>query len=134
MPAPSSIPSSARSLCRDAELLLADLDATSTWDAVIAAEPALGIRLTPEQFDAALVAIADFVDLKSPYFLGHSSAVADLAGEAGERAGLGAQETTTLRRAGLLHGLGRLGVSNGIWTSAGRSVPVSGSGSGSTHT
>jgi HD-GYP domain-containing protein (c-di-GMP phosphodiesterase class II) len=106
-------------LCRDAELLLADLDATSTWDAVIAAEPALGIRLSADEFDAALLAVADFVDLKSPYFLGHAGAVAELASAAGDRLGLPATETTTLRRAALVHGLGRLGVSNAIWDKAG---------------
>ncbi len=40
-------------------------------------------RADGERFDAALLAIAGFVDLKSPYFLGHARAVADLAAEAG---------------------------------------------------
>lgn len=106
-------------LCRDADLLLSDLDSTSTWDAVIAAEPALGIRLSGEQFDAALVAIANFVDLKSPYFLGHAVAVADLVAAAGEKLGLSPNDVVVLRRAGLLHGLGRLGVSNSIWDKPG---------------
>ena len=35
------------------------------------------------EFDAALLAIANFVDLKSPYTLGHSRAVAELAAAAG---------------------------------------------------
>ena len=61
---------------------------SATWDAVIEAEPALAIVLAGERFDAALLAIANFVDLKSPYFLGHARAVADLAAEAGARLGL----------------------------------------------
>ena len=66
----------------DGERLLSDLDAVAAWDAVIDAEPALAVLLSGERLDAALVAIANFVDLKSPYFLGHAQAVADLAGEA----------------------------------------------------
>ncbi len=59
-----------------------DLDEASSWDAVIGAAPAQGRRLTGPEFDAALEAIADFTDVKSPYTIGHSRGVADLAGEA----------------------------------------------------
>ena len=60
------------------------------------------------------LAIANFVDLKSPYFLGHARAVSELAAEAGRGCGLGEDEVRLLRRAGLVHGLGRLGISNAI--------------------
>jgi hypothetical protein len=63
-------PGLARTFCDHAETILTDLD-VHTWDSVIAAEPALSVCLDDDQFDAALVAIADFVDLKSPYTLGH---------------------------------------------------------------
>ena len=72
-----------RLLCADPESILGGLDSTHTWDAVIAAEPSLGMRLTDEEFDAALLAVANFVDLKSPYTLGHACAVADIASAAG---------------------------------------------------
>jgi HD domain-containing protein len=99
----------------EADIVLAGLDTTGTWDAVIDAEPALAILLSGERFDAALLAIANFVDLKSPYFLGHARAVAELAAEAGTGVGLDEADARTLRRAGLVHGFGRLGVSNAIW-------------------
>jgi HD-GYP domain-containing protein (c-di-GMP phosphodiesterase class II) len=95
------------------------LDTVRTWDAVIAAEPALAITLRPTEFEAALTAIADFVDLKSPYTLGHSRAVSELAASAGAVLGLPPAEVDLLRRAGLVHGYGRLGVSNTIWDRAG---------------
>ena len=85
----------------DAEMVLAGLDTVGTWDAVIDAEPALAIMLSGERFDAALVAIANFVDLKSPYTLGHARAVAELAADAAAQLGLGEGEVRTLRRAGL---------------------------------
>ena len=44
-----------------------------TWRAVVDAEPALGVRLAGDEIDAALLAVADFVDLKSPYTLGPRS-------------------------------------------------------------
>jgi HD-GYP domain-containing protein (c-di-GMP phosphodiesterase class II) len=106
-------------LCADPEAILGGLESARTWEAVIAAEPALGVRLRGEQFDAALTAVADFVDLKSPYTLGHARAVARLAAAAGTHLRLAAGDLTTLRRAGLVHGLGRLGVSNSIWDKAG---------------
>jgi HD-GYP domain-containing protein (c-di-GMP phosphodiesterase class II) len=106
-------------LDRDGEAVLAGLDAVATWDAVIGSEPALAVVLSGERFDEALLAIASFVDLKSPYFLGHSRAVGDLAGAAGGRLGLNDGEVRTLRRAGLAHDLGRLGISNAIWDKRG---------------
>jgi HD-GYP domain-containing protein (c-di-GMP phosphodiesterase class II) len=75
--------------------------------------------LSGERFDAALEAVATFADLKSPYTLGHARAVADLAAEAGASLGLSDGEVRTLRRAALVHGFGRLGVSNSIWDKPG---------------
>jgi HD-GYP domain-containing protein (c-di-GMP phosphodiesterase class II) len=113
-------PALAADLCAGAEVILGGLDSVETWDAVIEAEPALAVLLSAERFDAALEAIANFVDLKSPYTLGHSRAVADLAAEAGVRLGLPDEEVRVLRRAGLVHDFGRLGVSNSIWDKRGR--------------
>jgi HD-GYP domain-containing protein (c-di-GMP phosphodiesterase class II) len=103
----------------EADVILSGLDAVGVWEAVIEAEPALAVVLSGERLDAALGAIANFVDLKSPYFLGHARAVADLAAEAGARLGLGEAELRLLRRAALVHGLGRLGISNAIWDKRG---------------
>ncbi len=86
---------------------------------MIGAEPSLGVCLSPPEFDAALLAVADFVDLKSPYTLGHARAVSDLAAAAGTKLGLNVAEVTALRQAGVVHGLGRLGVSNAIWDKRG---------------
>jgi HD-GYP domain-containing protein (c-di-GMP phosphodiesterase class II) len=102
-------------LCARADEILGGLDAVPAWPAVIAAEPALAVELSADQLDDALAAIANFVDLKSPFTLGHSVAVAELAEEAGRRLGLPPEQALMLRRAGFVHGFGRLGVSNSIW-------------------
>jgi HD-GYP domain-containing protein (c-di-GMP phosphodiesterase class II) len=112
-------PSLAELICSDADPIFAGLDGIGTWEAVIDAEPGLALVLSGEQFDAALLAIANFVDLKSPYTLGHAGAVAELVAEAGRQLGLPEPEIRTLRRAGLVHDLGRLGVSNAIWDKPG---------------
>jgi HD-GYP domain-containing protein (c-di-GMP phosphodiesterase class II) len=105
--------------CDAADDLLAPLAEATSWDAVIDAQPGLGRTLSDRELDDALEAIADFADLKSPYTLGHSRGVADLAAEAGRRCGLADEELSELRRAGLVHDLGRLGVSNVIWDKRG---------------
>ena len=112
-------PALADLLCDRAAEIFSDLDSVRTWDAVIEAEPALTVVLSDEQFDASLLAIANFVDLKSPYTLGHSSAVAELGEAAGAVLGLPLSDVSTLRRAGLVLGFGRLGVSNSIWDKPG---------------
>ena len=102
----------------EAPALLADLDTIATWDAVIDAEPALALMLRGAQVDEALLAIANFVDLKSPYMLGHAGAVAELAARAAVQHRL-PELAPAVRRAGLVHDLGRLGISNAIWDKRG---------------
>jgi HD-GYP domain-containing protein (c-di-GMP phosphodiesterase class II) len=101
--------------CQQAAHLLAGLEAGSSWEAVLALEPGEQTSLSEEQFDNACRAIADFTDLKSPYLLGHSSGVAELAAEAARRCGLPEADIVAIWRAGMLHDVGRTGVSSGIW-------------------
>jgi HD-GYP domain-containing protein (c-di-GMP phosphodiesterase class II) len=95
------------------------LDSVQAWPRVIEQEPALAVVLSDDECDSALLAIANFIDLKSPYTLGHSAAVAELAAAAGNSLGLPSPDVRALRRAGLVHAFGRLGVSNSIWDKPG---------------
>lgn len=104
----------------DAPQLLRALDAESAWDAVLAAETGPRPWMTETQLESGLRAVADFVDLKSPYLAGHSSGVAELAAAAARRCGLPESDVVAVRRAGLLHDLGRVGVSAGVWDKAAR--------------
>jgi len=85
---------------------------------VLDAEPA-PVRTTTD-LDAALRAMADFADLKSPWFRGHSPGVAELAAAAGAAAGLSSDAMTRLRRAALVHDVGTVGVPAGVWNHPGR--------------
>ena len=112
-------PELVEAFCLDAPALFSDLDGLTTWPAVIAAEPTLQIVLSDEELELALEAMADFTDLKSPWTLGHSRGVAELAGAAATLYGLSEDDARLVRRAGLVHDLGRLGVSNAIWDKRG---------------
>ncbi len=90
-----------------------------SWDAVLAAEPGGRQRLTGTEFDAVLEALGDFADLKSPRFSGHSRRVADLAAAAAAQLQLAEADVNSLRRAALVHALGRSGVPNTIWDKPG---------------
>ena len=99
--------------------LLAPAPDGDAWSQALAQAPDQEVQLTDAGFDRLVCAIGDFVDLKCPFALGHSRAVAALSAAAGERFGLDAGDVRTLRRAGHLHDLGRLGVSNQVWSKPG---------------
>jgi len=105
-------------LVRDLDELLAPVEGDeSLWTLVV------GTDDEPADTDGILRAVADFVDLKSPYLHGHSAGVARLAAAAGEALGLPPDNVTDLRRAGWVHDVGRVGVSSGIWSKPGHLTP-----------
>lgn len=107
-------PDVVKSLAGGAGEILSDLGEQS-WDDVVAAEPGARARLAGPELDTALAAVGHFADLKSPWFSGHSARVAELAAAAARRLQLPESEVIRLRRAGLVHAIGRAGVPNTIW-------------------
>jgi HD-GYP domain-containing protein (c-di-GMP phosphodiesterase class II) len=91
----------------------------SAWSETLAVEPLPWFTLEGDAIDRALAAMGDFTDLASPYLLGHSAGVADLAATAAQRCSLGAGEIVLVRRAGLVHDLGRVAVPVRIWQKRG---------------
>lgn len=78
-------------------------------------EPAdRAVEATDERLDLIGRAFARVVDAKSPWTYRHSERVTDLAVEIGRRLGMEDGELRTLRRAALLHDIGKLGISNMI--------------------
>jgi HD-GYP domain-containing protein (c-di-GMP phosphodiesterase class II) len=98
---------------------LAQAGADPIWEGVLAAEPAPQRWISDAQLDILARALAHFADVKSPYTVGHSTGVATLAEAAARRLGLTDPEVASLRRAALLHDLGRIGVPVGIWDKPG---------------
>ncbi|HUG32791.1 MAG TPA: HD domain-containing phosphohydrolase [Acidimicrobiia bacterium] len=87
------------------------------WDRIMDSEPSPVAVV--EDLDSALGVMADFIDLKSSWTRGHSTKVADLAEGGAREASLAEESAVDLRRAGLIHDLGRIGVENGIWDKEG---------------
>ena len=110
--------------CDAAPEILDGLGAESAWERVIAGQPAGRGPLSEEELDDALEVLADYADLKSPWLSGHSRAVASLAVAAAQRVGLPQRELVSLRRAALVHDIGRNGVPNSIWDKRGPLSPA----------
>ena len=98
-----------------ADDILSPGEEASAWDAVLAAEPVPWLTLQGGAIDRALAAMGDFADLASKYFVGHATGVADLTGVAAQKCGFPADDVVALRRAALVHDVGRCAVSVRIW-------------------
>jgi HD-GYP domain-containing protein (c-di-GMP phosphodiesterase class II)/DNA-binding CsgD family transcriptional regulator len=106
------------------EGLMADLDATDAWEAALGCDPGSELRMAEQELDGALRVMGDFADLKSPWTRAHSARVAELAGTATASLGRGAEEAALVRRAGLVHDVGQVGVPFGIWNRPARLGPA----------
>jgi HD-GYP domain-containing protein (c-di-GMP phosphodiesterase class II) len=105
--------------CERAPILLSEVDATPSWEAVIAAEPALAELVSDEELCEALEAVGEFAELKSPWTMGHARGVAELGAQAARELGLPEGDVDLLRQAGFVQDLGRLGVPNTVWDKPG---------------
>jgi HD-GYP domain-containing protein (c-di-GMP phosphodiesterase class II) len=98
-----------------ARALLEGLDAPALLERFVAAEPEPRVELDEPGIDRVVRAFGFYADLKSVYTLGHSSGVATLAVTIADALGVSAADRTLLTRAGHLHDVGRLAISNRVW-------------------
>jgi HD-GYP domain-containing protein (c-di-GMP phosphodiesterase class II) len=105
--------------CSRATELFDGLDDIDAWDAVTNKDDDLGPQLTESRLTEVLRVFGDYADLKSPAWLGHSRGVAVLAADAARRVGLPTSDVTLVERAALVHDLGAIGVSAGVWDKPG---------------
>jgi len=103
--------------------LLGSASLDSVWDQVLDAEPEPRRRVGAAHLDEVSHALADFVDLASPFTAGHSAGVARVAEGAALHAGLDPDGAAILRRAALVHDLGMVSVPNRIWIKRGALNP-----------
>jgi len=93
----------------------AALDDRGLQEAVRAVEPGDAVLLAgPGTLDRIASAFAAVVDAKSPFTADHSRRVTELVVKVAETLGLENDERTQLRRAALLHDLGKLSVPNSV--------------------
>jgi len=88
--------------------------AENTRLAVLALDPGVNTRLGAERVDLICEAFASVVDAKSPFTYRHSVGVADVAVQLAEEMGLSQERVQLVRRAALLHDIGKLHISNTI--------------------
>ena len=95
--------------------LWAGLDSIQILDRVAEIEPEeRRMDLTEVRLDEICLAFAEVIDAKSPFTYRHSNGVADAAVAIARRLGSSDSDLAFLRRAALLHDVGKLGVSNSI--------------------
>ena len=95
-----------------------------TVDEILDAEPVDRPTLTDDELDVVLEAIGDFCDLRCGYFGGHARGTAALVEAAGAGWQLPPAEAAIVRRAALVHDVGRFGVPGSVWDRPG---PLTGS-------
>ncbi len=92
--------------------------------AIFALEPAQRCAVVDEDYlDDIAAAFAQVVDSKSPYTSGHSERVTLFTDLIAEEIGLSDERRRWLKRAALLHDIGKLGVSNSILDKPGKLDP-----------
>ena len=111
-------PQLATAFCSNAPALFQSLSDV-TVQTILEAEPFPAQILVGDQLEGVLEAIADFVDLKSPYTVGHSRGVARIANLTARQLGLEAEVRKLVRLTALIQDLGRIGVANSIWDKPG---------------
>ena len=101
-----------------AEIVALD-DRADPWEQTLACEPTPHLILKGESIDGALAAMGEFADLASPYLVGHSTGVAELACAAAQLGRVEVGDLPALRRAALVHDVGRVAVPVRIWQKPG---------------
>jgi DNA-binding CsgD family transcriptional regulator len=103
----------------NANEILGDIESIDAWATVIDGCQPLDRRVSLAEADDVLTTFADYGDLKTTWFTGHSRAMAALAETAARQGGATAATAAKVRRAALVSRLGVVGVSTGIWDKAG---------------
>jgi putative nucleotidyltransferase with HDIG domain len=104
----------------DAEEFWAKLASPRLRQDVLTLEPTNEVRLVDDTYlDQIATAFAQVIDSKSPFTRGHSERVAVFTDLIAEELGHSGEQRAWLRRAALLHDIGKLAVSNSILDKAG---------------
>jgi hypothetical protein len=102
----------ARAIASTAALALANLDRLRTTERLEAEHRAM--------FDGTMQALIASIDAKDPYTRGHSARVSEFAFLVASRAGLPAADCERARLCGLVHDIGKIGVSEDVLRKPGR--------------
>ena len=97
------------------------LDAESFRETVMESEP-IGVFMYADEakIDSVCEAFAEVIDIKSPFTATHSTRVSSIAVKIAETLGMSAKDLTLIRRASLLHDIGKLSVPNSVLDKPGK--------------
>jgi HD-GYP domain-containing protein (c-di-GMP phosphodiesterase class II) len=95
--------------------LMEGIGATVDRETILALEPDPPALLDETECNEAFLAIADMIDMRTPFTQGHSRVVSSLAEEAGAQLGLSEAERRALRWSGCIHDIGELVVPVSTW-------------------
>jgi HD-GYP domain-containing protein (c-di-GMP phosphodiesterase class II)/DNA-binding CsgD family transcriptional regulator len=112
-------PAVVATFAQDPEGILAEADSGDPQDRMLEVEPEPVIERSSLEITDVAAAFGDLADVKMPFLNGHSKEVARLAAGGARRLGLDADEVRHVEVAGLLHDVGRVGVSNAVWEKPG---------------
>ncbi len=98
---------------------ISTLSEQDIWGRALEQAPDRDVVLRGAELDTLLQSLGDFADLKCPFTIGHSRAVAALGAAAAANVGLSPADVDRVRRAGYVHDLGRMGVPNSVWEKSG---------------
>lgn len=87
---------------------------------VLKLEPGAALAADDSRIDSICEAFAEVIDAKSPYTFRHSMGVAEISVKIARGLELAKETIVMIRRAALLHDLGKLGVSNSILDKPGK--------------
>jgi putative nucleotidyltransferase with HDIG domain len=103
------------------EALWHTLESESFRETAIKSEP-LGVVMYADEarIDSVCEAFAEVIDIKSPFTHTHSTRVSSIAMKIAEALGMNARDLTLIRRASLLHDIGKLSVPNSVLDKPGK--------------
>ncbi len=95
---------------------------SDTMPAMVSAiePPGPHMHVDEDYLDDIAAAFGEVIDAKSPYTAGHSARVGQYADAVAQEMGMAARERRALRRAAILHDVGKLGVSSKILEKPGK--------------
>lgn len=112
-------PTIVAAFAKNASTLMKEAEAGDPRRRILELEPEPAFDIGEHDLPELAAAFADLADLKTPFTHGHSREVARLAVAAAQRMGVEETGVTQLGIAALLHDLGRVGISDGVWEKPG---------------
>lgn len=92
-----------------------DIARVAPWEHMLDLVPEPHATISPSRFEQVALAFGRFSDIASPWLIGHSEDVSRLATATADRLGVSPEQLGLVRRAALVHDIGRVSVPASVW-------------------